>query len=273
MWSCICGLAFVGAALKYQDQLDEAGRGAQYGVYFAAVLVFYWGGQATHSVCHVTYCGVFGRWYFKADEGSALRKSFGAALTTSFGSICFGSFLIAAVRALAATIRLARRDAQQDGNAVCCVILVLLECVVSCLGDILDYFSEWAYVQCAVRGVSFTQAARITYSMMTCANLFYVVQDLLIDSVVNLGALLCMLVGAAAGAGTGTALGATPCVVAGAVIGGWSGLLAGGAAAGILSSGAKTILVLWAENPEPLQRMQPRIHEECEARILAKLDA
>merc|ERR1719188_1257394 len=107
---------------------------------------------------------------------------------------------------------------------VCCVLLVLLECVVSCLGDILEYFSEWSYVQCAVRGVSFIEAARITYSMITCANLYFVIQDLLINSVVSLCAILC----AAAGGG--------PCTIAGAVVGLISGLLFGGATAGILTS-------------------------------------
>jgi len=270
-WSCVCGLAFFGAATRYQSEISESSRGAQYGMYFAAVLIFYWGAQAAYSVCHVTYCGVFGRWYYKVDQGAALRRSLGVALTTSLGSICFGSFLIAGIRALEAVIRMARSEAQSEGNYVSCILLMLLECVVSCLGDILEYFSEWAYVQCAVRGVSFVQAARITYSMMTCANLLFVVQDLLIDSVVSLGALLCGLVGAGVGAATGAAFGATPCIVAGAVIGLWSGLLAGGSAAGILSSGTKTILVLWAENPEPLRRMEPTIHQEFETRIMGKL--
>merc|ERR1719444_130966 len=175
------------------------------------------------------------------------------------------------VRALEAVIRRARRDAQQDGNAVCCVVLLLLECVVSCIGDILEYFSEWAYVQCAVRGASFVEAARITYCMMTCANVYFVVQDLLINSVVNLGALFSGAVGCAAGAGTGFAVDGQQVAVAGGIIGLWAGLIAGGSAVGVLSSGTKTILALWAENPVPLQQRRPEIHAEFENRILGRL--
>jgi len=270
-WSVACGLAFAGAYIAYQGSIQESSRGEQYGLYFVAVLIFIWGAQVAYNVCHVTYCGVFGRWYYGVTQGAALRKSLAVALTTSFGSICFGSFLIALIRALEAVIRQARRDAQQDGNAVCCVILLLLECVVSCIGDILEYFSEWAYVQCAVRGASFIQAARITYSMMTCANVYFVVQDLLINSVVNLGALFSGAVGCAAGAGAGLALDGKQAAVGGGIIGLWAGLIAGGSAVGVLSSGTKTILALWAENPEPLQRRRPEIHAEFESRILGRL--
>merc|ERR1719382_1110375 len=101
-------------------------------------------------------------------------------------------------------VREAARNARREGNLVCCLMLAVVQCIVSCLGDILEYFSAWAYVQCAVRGVSFMDAARITYSMMTCANVHFIVQDMLIDAVVNLGAILCGLVGLAAGAGVGS---------------------------------------------------------------------
>jgi len=270
IWSFACSLAFVGAYLEYGDQQES---GTQYAVYFVAVFILYWGAQATYNMCHVTYCGVYGRWYYSADVGVALRRSLAVAVTTSFGSICFGSFLVAGVRALEATISLARSNARRDRNVVQYVILTVLQCLVSCLGDILEYFSEWAYVQCAVRGVGFLDAARITYSQMTCANVYILIHDLLIDSVVSLGALLCGLVGAGAGAGAGYALGGIGLVVAGGSVGAWSGLLSGGSAAGIFSSGTKTVLALWAEDPAPLVRAQPETHRAFEDRILAKLGA
>jgi len=271
-WSLVCGLAFTGAYLKYQHDVDNASKGEQYVLYFAAILIFIWGAQVASNVCHVTYCGVFGRWYHQAEESYALRRSLAVALTTSLGSICFGSLLVAAVRAVEMLIRQARVDAQADGNTCCCVILLVLECVVTCVGDILEYFSEWAYVQCAVRDVSFIEAARITYSFMTCSSLELILQDLLVNSVVSLGALLCGAVGCAAGAGAGFAVGAgSGHVIAGAVIGLWAGLVSGSAAAAIISSGTKSILVLWAEDPEPLRRNFPEIHKEFENRILTKL--
>jgi len=270
VWSVVCSLAFVGAYLKYQDQVQNS-RSEQYAFYFLAVMIFFWGAMVTVNVCHVTYCGVFGRWYFAVDERFPIWKSLRVAMGTSFGSICLGSFLVAAIRAVEAVVSQARRNAQEDGSPLTCVLLLVLECVVSCIGDILEFFSEWAYVQCAVRGVPFLAAARITYSMMTCSNLFYVVSALLINSVVNLGALLCGIVGCAVGAGIGLGMGLHVYAISGAVAGLWAGLLCGGSAAGILSSGAKTVLVLWAETPEPLRLSRPDFHHELEDRICAGL--
>eukprot|EP00933_Yihiella_yeosuensis_P050536 TRINITY_DN48342_c0_g1_i1.p1 TRINITY_DN48342_c0_g1~~TRINITY_DN48342_c0_g1_i1.p1 ORF type:complete len:571 (-),score=120.13 TRINITY_DN48342_c0_g1_i1:353-2065(-) len=272
-WSVACGLAFAGGALKYENQISHSSQGARYGLAFVAVLIFVWGHQVAANVAHVTYCGVFGRWYYKAEQQAPLRKSFAVALTTSFGSICFGSFLIAAVRALEAVVRQARQDAQQDGNPCCCIILLALECVVGCIGDILEFFSEWAYVQCAVRGVGFVDAARITYSFMTCSNIQYIIQALLVNTVVSLGALLCGIIGAAVGAGAGAAMGGSELALAGGAIGLFAGFIAGGTAAGIISSGTKTILALWAENPEPLRFTHPEIHMEFESRIIDGLNA
>eukprot|EP00928_Gymnodinium_smaydae_P064885 TRINITY_DN48120_c0_g1_i1.p1 TRINITY_DN48120_c0_g1~~TRINITY_DN48120_c0_g1_i1.p1 ORF type:complete len:631 (+),score=117.36 TRINITY_DN48120_c0_g1_i1:136-1893(+) len=273
LWSVACGFAFLGALVEYEDSLRKTTTAGRYAILFAAVLIFVWGAQVAYNVGHVTYCGVFGRWYFGVERSQALRQSLWAACTTSFGSICFGSLLVAGARALEVVVRQARVDAQEDGNPLCCVVLLVFECIVSCIGDILEYFNDWAYVQCAVRGVSFIEAARITYSLMTCANLHYVVQDLLVDMVVSLGALLCGVVGCASGSLAGLALasGSRQAAVAGAVIGLWAGIVAGGTAVGILSSGTKTILALWAEDPEPLRRARPEVHEDFETLICARL--
>mmetsp|Transcript_19162 Transcript_19162/g.55592 ORF Transcript_19162/g.55592 Transcript_19162/m.55592 type:complete len:551 (-) Transcript_19162:105-1757(-) len=270
-WSLACGMSIAGMQAKLRLQESGDNETETYILFAVALLIFIWGIQVFYNVCHVTYCGVFARWYFKKEEEVALRRSIRAAMTTSFGSICFGSFLIAAVRVMQALVRQARANAQEDGNAICCIVLLMLECFVSCIGDILEYFSEWAYVQCAVRGVSFVDAARITYSMVTCSNVEYIIQDLLINSVVSLGALLCGAVGAAVGAAAGCAMQGGELAAAGAIIGLFAGLLSGGAAIGVLSSGTKTILALWAEDPEPLRRARPDMHEEFEQRILGKL--
>jgi hypothetical protein len=269
VWAIACALSFYGLAAGLN--LDEVNRNTQYGIIFVFVLVLTWGSMVAHNVCHVTYCGVFGRWYYRKDEGSMLQKSFRTAVTTSFGSIVLGSFLVALVRALEATVRSARRDAQQEGNMVCCVMLLLVECFIGCIGDILEYFSEWAYVQCAVRGASFFDAAKITLSFFTCANIEYILSDLLLNSVVNLGTLLCGCTGAAAGAGAGYLAGDATSAAVGAILGLICGIVAGGAAVGIISSGVKTILACWAEDPEPLRRTHPEVHAEFEGRIMAKL--
>lgn len=271
VWTTACALTFYGLVVKMN--LDLADRNTSYAVIFVFALALTWGSLVAYNVCHVTYCGLFGRWYYKKDDGSMLQKSLAVALTTSLGSIVVGSFLVAFVRALEVVVRSARQDAQQDGNTACCVMLLVVECFVGCIGDILEYFSEWAYVQCAIRGASFFEAARITLTFFTCANLQYILSDLLLNSVVNLGTLLCGCTGAAAGAGAGYFAGDSTSAGVGALLGLIVGVVAGGAAVGIISSGVKTTLACWAEDPEPLRQAHPEVHAQFESRILAKLQA
>merc|ERR1712157_144298 len=121
-------------------------------------------------------------------------------------------------------------------------------------------------------GYPFSRLQGSRTAFFTCSNMEYVIQDLLVNSVVNLGAMLCGAVGCAVGAAAGCLWGGKlGVVVASAAMGFWSGLVAGGNAAGILSSGAKAILALWAEDPEPLRKTHPDIHSEFESRILSRI--
>lgn len=110
--------------------------------------------------------GFFGRWYFSAD-GPLLFPSLQVALTTSFGSICFGTFVVAAINAVQMLVR-SVRIAAQDGNVVGCVVALILECIIDAIGDMLEYFNAWVYVQCAIRGGSFCESARATCAMISC---------------------------------------------------------------------------------------------------------
>jgi len=196
--------------------------------------------------------------------------SFRVAVTTSLGSICLGSFMIAFIRAIEMTVRQMRNDAQQDGNTACVVILFAIECIISCIGDFMEYFSEWSYVQVAVRGCKFLDAVRITYSMCTCANMEFVIRDLLLNSVVTLGSLMCGAFGTAAGGAVGYAMGSAEKALAGVIIGLCAGFVSGGTAVGIISSGVKTIMALWAEDPGPLMKSHPEVHKEFHERILGR---
>jgi len=267
-WSLVVGFAIVGAYLENRDLYHDSHQSVQYGMYFVCVLLMVWGGLTAYNFCHVTYCGVFGRWYCNKMGSNPLTASFKVAATTSFGSICLGSFIIAAIKALEAMVRQMRQDMQSEGNIVGCVLMAILECLISCIGDIMEYFSEWAYVQVACRGVSFCTAVRITYSMCSCANLTYIIKDLLLDSVVNLGSLLCAGTGALSGGIVGYAAGSTVKLLAGAIVGFLTGMIAGGSCVGIFASGVKTMLALWAEDPSHLQRSHPDIHAELEAKIM-----
>lgn len=266
-------VAAIGTSMKYSQDASNSGTGIDSIIYVITGFVFFWSSAVVYGTCHMIYCGVFGRWYY-GQEPNSLGASTSAALTKSFGSVCFGSFLLALVQTAEFVARTARRGAQKDGNIVCCLLLCVLECFLSCIGDILEYFNEWAYVQCAIRGSSYCESARITFALCTSANVQLIYSDMLIGAVVTLGAFFCMLVGSGVAAGVAYWIGVVGeralMASVGAVLGAVGGLLAGGSSMSIFSSGTKTLLSAWAEDPRPLQEMHPEIHEMFCERIVNK---
>lgn len=98
------------------------------------VFSFYWTSQVITYVTHVTLAGLFATVYFLNDGikhpiwGSARR-----ALTTSFGSICFGSLLIALIN----LVRFFLRVAQSNTDNPCASFFIcIIQCIVSCFAGL-----------------------------------------------------------------------------------------------------------------------------------------
>mmetsp|Transcript_8470 Transcript_8470/g.26365 ORF Transcript_8470/g.26365 Transcript_8470/m.26365 type:complete len:549 (+) Transcript_8470:85-1731(+) len=298
IWCVVCMVAFVGYVLKNFPDSETSGSSDQaadtkakdvsaliYVLLFLFAFVFAWGAGVMYNISHITTCGVFARWYYKGlatdsdsesstdSEGgnrvrSPLWPSFKVAIGTSFGSNCLGSLLVAVVSALRQVAEQGERDAARDCDAVACVCFCILSCVLSCIEDMLEYFNEWAYVQCAVRGTSFCDSARITFALMTCSNMKYVVADLLLNSIVSLGGLVCGLLAALCAGITEYALGGGAerslfCLAIGLVI----GLPIGMTSLSTISSGTKTVLACFADDPEPLQVTHSFIASEFNTKI------
>lgn len=61
-------------------------------------------------------------------------------MTTSFGSICFGSLIVAIIQAL----RQLAHQARQNGDAG--ILACIAECILGCLESIAEYFNKWAFI-------------------------------------------------------------------------------------------------------------------------------
>ncbi|CAJ1375092.1 unnamed protein product [Effrenium voratum] len=114
VWIVMVSVCYAMTMLKHEKDYANQNKHLMTPLDFVFVLTLGWGCGVIAMVCHTAYCGVFTRWYF-AQPGNYLWKSLRVALTTSFGSICFGSFTIAAIRAVEALVRSAQRQASSDG--------------------------------------------------------------------------------------------------------------------------------------------------------------
>ena len=105
--------------------------------------------QVFQNTIHVIIAGVVSTWWFAPDEASsccskAIKDSFVRATTTSFGSICFGSLLVAIIQTLRSMVESARHN---DDNGACgSIMLCLVDCCLSCVEGMLEYFNKYAYI-------------------------------------------------------------------------------------------------------------------------------
>jgi hypothetical protein len=121
------------------------------GMAFLLFLSFYWTQQVLKNTMHVTTAGVIGTWWFAPDEASSycsrsIGDSFVRSTTYSFGSICFGSLIVALIQALRQLNRHLRenRDAQ--------LLVCLIDCILGCVEGLIEYFNKWAYVYVGLYG-------------------------------------------------------------------------------------------------------------------------
>ena len=133
-WLVLLAVGFAAFTMKHPQDTADQNKGMLSPLEFAFFLLLFWGSGVIHNVCHTAYCGVYSRWYFSQEE-PFLLPSLRVALGSSFGSICFGTFMVAAINALEMLIRSLRRAAQRDGDIVGCIIALILECIVSAIGD------------------------------------------------------------------------------------------------------------------------------------------
>jgi len=236
------------AAVSYTSQMEHQAL-----VLVLLTLSFIWTTQLLRAVVHTTVAGTVASWYFLSPNvprdptSRALRRS----LTTSFGSLCFGSLIAATLKALRAGARaVANRGTDRFG---------IRSCALCCLGflDVLTRFcNELAYTQVALYGKTFTRASRDTWTLLVHhSGVDALVQRELISTALTLSSILSGLVcSLLCGLWARATLGDTQPEW-------WQSLsaafLIGYAAVSLVSvtveSGTNALFVCYAEDPQPLE--------------------
>jgi len=212
-------------------------------------------------------------WWFNPAEASsffssALRDSTIRALTFSFGSICFGAFLVSIVRALRVTLQYARQN--DDAQFLVCI----LECILRCIEDVIDYLNKWAYIYVGIYGFSYLEAGREVFNLFQNKGWTVIITDDLVDNVL-------FMISVAIGLVSGTLayfMGTDALENAG--VQDESGMAAGMTAFGIgflmglllstialspVASAVNTVIVCYAEAPAEFQANHPQLASEMRA--------
>ena len=162
-WSILWSLAVAGV----QDSLvtceevngNSSCNNPNYGLLFLLFLSFFFTHQVIQNSVHTTVAGVVGSWWFTPESNGfcsgAVLGSFWRTMTTSFGSVCFGSLLVAIIQAVRQLAETARQNDDLGQMLACCI-----DCILGCLESIIEYFNKWAFIYVGVYGFGYCEAGK-----------------------------------------------------------------------------------------------------------------
>lgn len=229
--------------------------GSSYVAYFFLLLSFYWGLQVFKNVAHTTVAGTVATFWYQTESSGATGASLKRSTTSSFGSICFGSLIVAFLQAL----RALAESSRQDGNALAC----FAECILGCLQSLMEYFNRWAYVYVGIYGYKFTQAGRAVIQLFNDRGFDAIINDDLIGNVLGFAALGVGLICAGVGAliaETTDAVTFQNSTAFLAILGLVVGIGVAVTPLAVIDSSVATIFVCFAEDPAAFQRSHPNLY-------------
>lgn len=263
LWSIWWSIAFSSALYVTSGCNDAAGNCENEGnriISFLFFLSYYWTVQVSKNVVHVTVAGTVGTWWFEPRTASSccsrgVRDSWLRAMTFSFGSICFGSLLVAIIQAIKSLIHQMRE--QGDGIVAC-----LAECLLGCIESLVEYFNTWAFTYVGLYGYSFMEAGKNVMTLFRSRGWTTIITDNLVDSalgMVSFGVgIMTGVVILLVAVGTGIDLG-------GGAIPFGIGFLVGAILSltlfSVVSSAVNTVIVCYAEAPSEFQSNHPRLSD------------
>lgn len=172
---------------------SSCSQGKVIGLLIFITFAGYWITEVIKNVIHVSVSGVYGSWYFCSKKPGGFPKgstrgAFNRAMTYSFGSISFGSLLVAIVQVLRQACSIASQNEAAEGN----IFGMCLFCCLRFLIDILDwaiqFLNEYAFSYIALYGQSYIPAAKATWKMIKDRGVDAIVNECLINPVLTMGA-------------------------------------------------------------------------------------
>ncbi|XP_009800284.1 uncharacterized protein LOC107775629 [Nicotiana tabacum] len=230
------------------------GDGGRWWLLVVFCVSLFWTGAVLCNIIHVIVSGMVflvlingGR---QADSmpPKPVMRSLRYAVTTSFGSICYGSLFTAAIRTLRWKIRGVRSKIGKNECLLCCVdfLFHLVETLVR-------FFNKYAYVQIAVYGKNFNRSARDAWELFQSTGVEALIAYDCSGAVILMGTLVGGLV-AGTCAGVWTRIKHPDRVM---MVGSTSllmGMILVGLATVVVESAVTSIYICYAEDPVLIQR-------------------
>lgn len=181
IWILVWEFAAAGYYVNATDGLTQEISGGGYAGLILLVLCFYWSAEVFKNIGHVTTAGTCATWWFWPQADGKVRGALCRALTTSLGSICLGSLIVAILK----TLRYIVRQLMEDRNmaALYCILL----CILDCITGLMQYFNKYAYTYVAIYGDGFMAAGKKTWDLFKSAGFDAIINDDLSGLALGLG--------------------------------------------------------------------------------------
>ena len=265
VWICLWGLMALGFEHLMNRSNNPHSNGAGGGI-FAIVLLtsLFWGALTFRNITHFVSACVVGQWWFTADANRqyAVETSVQRAFTTNFGTISFGSLILAFIKALRIFAQANESNARRDNNIVLLLISCIAVCILKIFEGFIGYLNEWAFVFSALTGQSFRSASRSFLDLFQQRGWTLIINDDLAGSALTIVTIAIGFVSAAIGGISVYTV--MPNSQSRAAIAGMAaffcftiGIAMGTILASILSSGVRTAFVCFAMNPAALGETHP----------------
>jgi len=268
VWSIIWGMGIAGVSDQVYKKNLNGTTEINYGILFGLLLSFFFGHQIVQNSIHVIIAGCVGSWWFSPEEngccGPAVTGGTCRALTTSFGSICFGSLVVAIIQAL----RALANEARSNGDAG--IFACIAECILACLQGIVEYFNKWAFIYVGLYGYSYVNAGKNVITLFKNRGWEAIIAD---DLVSNVFFLLSLVVGGLVALAGYLIATATPFLedagvdsnshaIAGSVLGFVVGLVLCSVLMSTIASSVNAVIVLYAEAPSEFESNYPELSNQ-----------
>jgi len=260
-WTIVWSLSAISSMYAY---MGCQGKQCQYDPSPWLVLLFlfsfYWTHQVVKNHLHTTVAGVVGAFWFTPISATshcspAVRSAFNRSSTYSFGSICLGSLLVAIVSTLKDFFEIIR--SHDDNVLLCCA-----QCLLGCIGMLIDYFNQWAFVFVGLYGYNFLNAGKNVVQLFKYRGWSTIITDSLVDSTLTMMSICIGLITAVISSFIAThnqmEVGNW---IAPWVIGFINGFVLASTLMSLLASAVNTVIVCYADGPKEFKHNHPQLSD------------
>lgn len=162
------------------------------------ILGLFWTWNWILAIWQCTIAGSIATWYWTRDKKAipdlVVFRSFWRCFRYHLGSLAFGSLIIALVQLIRYLLLRLQQQLKASNNKVAQYITTCLQCFFACLERFLMILNKNAYIEIAVYGYSFCEAARTAFDLLVRNAFRVAVLDKVGDFLLFLGKLLITVV-------------------------------------------------------------------------------